>query len=143
VAGSRSLARRRGARVETTGGGSAVQTSERNMSILACASSSGLGAAAGGGGEGGAGDKDGVIGGEGARGRSWAVRATPIIATGRGNTSSKDIGSQTRGEGTNTNGEPRLELASRTIGSQSRDQATEGARRDNKIRLQHMLLRQW
>jgi hypothetical protein len=70
VAGRRSLARRCGAGVEITGGRSAVQTSERNESILACASSLGSGVAVGGGGEGDVGDKGGGEGAEGARGRS-------------------------------------------------------------------------
>jgi hypothetical protein len=70
VVGRRSLACRRGAGVEITGGGSAMQTSERNESILACASSPVSGAAIGGGGEGGVGDKGGGEGGEGAWGRS-------------------------------------------------------------------------
>jgi hypothetical protein len=61
VAGSHSLARRCGTGVETTGGKSAVQTSDRILSILACVSSpgSGSGAAAGGGGVGGDGDRGG------------------------------------------------------------------------------------
>jgi hypothetical protein len=56
VAGSHSLERRRGVGVETTGGGSAMQTSNRNLSILACVSSPGLSTAASGGGVGGDGD---------------------------------------------------------------------------------------
>jgi hypothetical protein len=93
VAGSHSLAHRRGTEVETTDGGSVMQTSERNMSILTCASSPGSGGAAGGGREGGAGDRGGIIGGEGMWGRSWAITMTPTTATGWGSTSYMDIGS--------------------------------------------------
>jgi hypothetical protein len=43
VAGSCSLACRRGMGMETTGSGGTVQTSDRNMLVLACVSSPGSG----------------------------------------------------------------------------------------------------
>jgi hypothetical protein len=126
VAGSRSLAHRCGAGVETTGGGSVVRTSNmKHVNSYLCVIP-GLGAAASGCGEGGAGNGGGVVGGEGTQGMSWAITTTPTTATGQGSTSSMDIGSQTRGEGTNMNGEALLDEASRTIMSQSHDEATEG-----------------
>jgi hypothetical protein len=97
VASSR--ARRCGAGVERTSGGSAMQISDRNMPILSCDSSpgSGAGAGAGGGGVGSGGDGGGVEGGgdalERSTGVSLAVIGTPTTTTGQGSSSSTSIGS--------------------------------------------------
>jgi hypothetical protein len=95
VAGSR--ARRRGAGVERTGGGSTVQISDRNMPILSCDSSPSSGVGAGGGGVGSGGDGGGVESGGGALERSTAVSlavtGTPTTATGQSSNSSTSIGS--------------------------------------------------